>query len=221
MTSQDNKIKLIITDDHRLFRTGVRTSLAKHPDIEIIGEAENGQQLLQLLDHLMPDMVILGIQMPVMDGITALPILKKRYPHIKVIMLSMHNDPSVICKTLELGANTYLTKEAGSGEIYENIQALRNRLLYINDTVKKAITNLKSAIAPFSPAVPSFSEKEILIMKMLKMDISVSDIANIVDLSPRTVLAIIDKMKGKVSVKTTADLVVFAEKKGLFSKDHQ
>lgn len=210
----EKKIRLVITDDHLLFRTGVKNSLAKYPDLEIIGEAENGQQLLQLLDYLKPDMITLGIQMPVMDGLTTLPILKKHYPHIKVIMFSMHNDPGVICKMLELGANTYLTKEAGSVDIYKTIQALQSRYFYINETVRKAISSLKPEMTLVPE--PLFTEKEILMLKLLKNNIGLNDIANKVDLSQRTVLAILDKMQTKASVKSLSRLLEFAEKKKLF-----
>ena len=210
----DQKISLVITDDHTLYRTGVKNSLSKYPDIEIIGVAENGQSLLQLLEHMQPDMITLGIQMPIMDGMTTLPIIKQRYPEIKVIMLSMHSDPAVICKMLELGASTYLTKAAGSKEIYDNIKALRTKYFHINDTVRKAISSLKSELA-LSPD-PIFTEKEILIMKLLKNNLELSEIANKVDLSQRTILAIIDKMQAKVSVKSQSQLLEFAEKKRLF-----
>src|SRR5919202_3701002 len=123
MNEIDNHIiKVIITDDHALFRTGVKTSLANRKDIQMIGEAENGMQLLNLLKHIKPDIILLDIQMPIMDGLTTLPEVKKLYPDIKVIMLSMHNDPSMITKMMEIGANSYLTKDSDSEKIYEAIK---------------------------------------------------------------------------------------------------
>ncbi|MFN8288711.1 MAG: response regulator transcription factor [Chitinophagaceae bacterium] len=213
MIPAGQKIKLIITDDHSLFRTGIRISLAKYPDIEIAGEAENGQQLLQLLEQMHPDMITLGIQMPVMDGLATLPVLKKQYPHIRVIIYSMYNDPSMICRMIELGASTYLNKESGSGDLYECIQALRTRHFYINDTILNAMIKLKAALA--ADTRPVFSAKEILILKFLKENMPVKDMADQVDLSSRTVLAIIDKLKGKASVKDIAGLLAFAEQNDL------
>lgn len=183
--------------------------LAKFPDIEIIGEADNGEHLLQLLEQIRPDMITLGINMPVMDGLTVLPILRKLYSQIKVIMLSMHNDPAVICKALELGANTYHTKDAGSAEIYESIQALRNRWFYINDTVKDAITRTKPISS--TSGAPVFTEKEIHILELLKKGISINEMSVVVDLSPRTVQAIIDKLMKKASVQTIPALLDFIQ----------
>ena len=115
------RIKVLITDDHEIFRRGVKTGLAKRRDIEFIGEAENGQDLLTQLEYLEPDVILLDISMPVMDGQAALPIIKERFPAVKVIMLTMHNDPVVIATMMSLGANSYLTCESSSENIYEAI----------------------------------------------------------------------------------------------------
>src|SRR4051812_18732760 len=110
--NKDNsdKIKILITDDHMVFRTGVKTSLAQFRDIEVIGEAENGKQLLNLLRVLEPDVILLDIQMPVMDGIATLPEVKKISPNAKVVMLTMNDDIAMISKLMEIGANSYLIK---------------------------------------------------------------------------------------------------------------
>lgn len=210
LTEPEQRIKIIITDDHRLFRTGVRNGLANKRGIEIIGEAENGQDLLQKLEYLKPDIIILNIQMPVMDGLTTLPILKKRYPAIKVIILSMHSDPSVICRMIELGANTYLTKDAGSDEIYETILVCHKNWFFINHTVRNAIINKK--IERQTGSAHTFTEKEIRILKLLYKGEKTKEIGVEVDLSYRTVEAIIDKLKTKTGCKSIEALIEFAVK---------
>ena len=117
-------IKVAIADDHALFRTGVKTTLQGRKDIQMVAEAENGMQLMNLLRHIQPDVVLLDIEMPIMDGLTTLPEIKKLYPGIKVIMLSFHNDHSVISKMMEIGANSYLAKESGAEMIYEAIRGV-------------------------------------------------------------------------------------------------
>src|SRR5258708_2889597 len=99
-------IKVAIADDHALFRAGVKTALAVKKDVELIAEADNGMQLLNLLKHVEPDVILLDIQMPIMDGIQTLPEIRKVHPHVKVIILSMHNDHSMISKLMEIGANS-------------------------------------------------------------------------------------------------------------------
>jgi DNA-binding NarL/FixJ family response regulator len=145
MATSRKKIKIIVTDDRRIFRTGLINGIASCPDVEIIGEAGHGLQLLELLESIQPDLIIMGIQMPVMDGMKALPILKTKYPHIKVMILTMHSDPDIICRMIELGANAYLTKEASMDKIHEAIQALQTRWLYMNDTIRDAINRRKSS----------------------------------------------------------------------------
>ena len=98
MKQQDSGrvIKVAIADDHALFRAGVKTALSVKKDVELIAEADNGMQLLNLLKHIEPDVILLDIQMPIMDGIQTLPEIRKIRPEAKVIILSMHNDHSMM-----------------------------------------------------------------------------------------------------------------------------
>jgi DNA-binding NarL/FixJ family response regulator len=168
------KIRVMITDDHRIFRDGVKRTLAKRTGIEWVGEAIHGQDLLEKLDYLKPDIILLGITMPVMDGLSTLPTLKKKYPAIKVIMLTMHNDPSIICRTIELGANAYLTKESSDNEIYEAILACHQNWFYVNKTVSRALAERQFEKPPVSPI--SFTEKEWQILKLLARQKSIEEI---------------------------------------------
>ena len=126
-------IKVAIADDHALFRAGVKTALSVRKDIEMIAEADNGMQLLNLLKHIEPDVILLDIQMPLMDGITTLPEIRKLYPEIKVIILSMHNDHSMISKLMEVGANSYLTKNSDSETIYQAIKTCFEQEFFFNE----------------------------------------------------------------------------------------
>lgn len=126
-------IRVVIADDHTLFREGVGIALSQKKDIQIVGEAENGLQLLHLLKHNMPDVILLDITMPVMDGITALSSIRKRYADLKVIMLSMHNDHSMVSTLMETGANGYLTKTADSESIYEAIKTCYSKSYFFNE----------------------------------------------------------------------------------------
>ena len=121
-TETGEVINVIITDDHVLYRTAVKAALASKKDIKIIAEADNGSHLLDILKTVQPDVILLDIQMPVMDGVTALLEVKKLYPHIRVIMLTMVDYQSLITKLIELGADRYLIKTSGSEVIYEAIK---------------------------------------------------------------------------------------------------
>ncbi len=217
MKNLDTPIKVAIADDHALFRTGVKTSLSSHKDIQMIAEAENGMQLLNLLKHIKPDVILLDIHMPIMDGYTALPEIKKLYPDMKVIMLSMNNDPSIITRMMEIGANSYLTKESDSETIYHAIRTCFEQEFFFNDLTNKALLNGLRMKKPTEAATPevNLNDKEVTILKLMCEEKSTKEIADIVDLSPRTVEAIRDKLKTKTGVKSMAGLVMYAVKAGI------
>ena len=217
MKNPDAVIKVAIADDHALFRTGVKTYLSSRKDIQMIAEAENGMQLMNLLKHIQPDVVLLDIHMPIMDGYTTLPEIKKLYPEIKVIMLSMNNDPSIITKMMEIGANSYLTKESDSETIYQAIRTCYEQEFFFNDLTNKALLNGLRMKKPQEVATPDvqLSDKEITILKLMCEEKSTKEIADLVDLSPRTVEAIRDKLKTKTGVKSMAGLVMYAVKAGI------
>jgi DNA-binding NarL/FixJ family response regulator len=221
MKNPDTVIKVAIADDHALFRTGVKTSLSIRKDIQMVAEAENGMQLLNLLKHIKPDVILLDIQMPIMDGYATLPEIKKIYPDMKVIMLSMINDASMITRMMEIGANSYLTKESDSEMIYQAIRTCYESEFYFNDLTNKALLSGLRMKKPAEAALPDvqLSDKEVTILKLMCEEKSTKEIADIVDLSPRTVEAIRDKLKTKTGVKSMAGLVMYAVKAGIVEQE--
>ncbi len=214
------QIRVAIADDHILFRAGVKTALSMHRDIRIVAEADNGMQLLNLLKHVNPDVILLDIQMPIMDGMTTLPEIKRLYPEIKVVMLTMHNDHSMISRLLELGANGYLTKNSDSEVIYEAVKTVFEKEYYINHLTNKALIEVlrgKTARPVATPEEAKLNEKEITILRMMCEEKSTKEIADLVDLSPRTVEAIRDRLKVKTGAKSVAGLVMYAVKAGIIS----
>ena len=217
---QPEPIKVLIADDHVLYRAGVKTALSTKNDIKVIAEADNGMHLLNILKIIQPDVILLDIQMPVMDGIGALPEIKKNWPHIKVIMLTMMDDHSMITRLMELGANSYLSKTSDSEIIYEAIKTCYEQEYYFNTLTNKALlTNLKirNTITPqkIVQLEANLNDKDILILKLMCEEKSTKEIADIVDLSPRTVEAIRDKLKVKTGAKSTAGLIMYAVKNNL------
>lgn len=221
MKKPDNQpIKVIIADDHVLFRSGVRAALSIKKDVELIAEADNGMQLLNLLKHMEPDVILLDIQMPIMDGIATLPEIRKLYPQVKVIILSMHNDHSMISKLMEIGANSYLTKNSDSETIYNAIKTCYEQEFFFNELTNKALlTGLRTKRSdPGSPAEVNLTEKELTILKMMCEEKTTKEIADLVEISPRTVEAIRDKLKTKTGAKSMAGLVMYAVKNGIIQQ---
>jgi DNA-binding NarL/FixJ family response regulator len=209
------KIKVIIADDHVLYRAGVIAALSEKADLDIIAEADNGMHLLNVLKAHKPDVILLDIQMPIMDGIQALPEIRKIYPKVKVIMLTMMDDHSMITKLMEIGANSYLSKTSDSEIIYEAIQTCFKDEYYFNALTNQALlTNLKQKnMAPQVAILDAqLNDKETTILRLMCEEKSTKEIADIVDLSPRTVEAMRDKLKVKTGAKSTAGLILYAVK---------
>ncbi len=116
-------IKIAIADDHKILKEGIKRVLSFYKDIKVIADADNGKHLLNILLEIEPDVILLDLQMPVMDGITVLPEIRKKYPNIKVIILSMHNDVLIISKLLKIGAHSYLLKDSDPSTIYATIKS--------------------------------------------------------------------------------------------------
>ena len=228
MMSNDNMvepIKVIIADDHVLYRAGVKTALSTKKDVKVIAEADNGMHLLNMLKMVPVDVILLDIQMPIMDGITALPEIKKLYPGVRIIMLTMMDDHSMITKLMEIGANSYLTKTSDSEIIYEAIKTCYEQEYYFNSLTNKALlTNLKQRndVTPqrLMQQEANLNEKEMLILKLMCEEKSTKEIADLVDLSPRTVEAIRDKLKVKTGAKSTAGLIMYAVKHNILNEEH-
>ena len=223
-SENEHVINVIITDDHVLYRAGVKTALSSKKDIKVIAEADNGSHLMALLKALHPDVILLDIQMPIMDGITTLAEIKKLYPDIKVIMLTMVDDHSMITKLMELGANSYLTKTSDSEIIYQAIKTCFEQEFYFNSLTNKALLNnlrQRNPIVPEKLAADEvrLSDKEITVLKLMCEEKSTREIAQAVELSPRTVEAIRDKLRSKTGSKSTAGLIMYAVKHKLLNED--
>ncbi|MEO5647630.1 MAG: response regulator transcription factor [Chitinophagaceae bacterium] len=217
-------IDIIIADDHVLYRAGVKTALSSKKDIKVIAEADNGMHLLTVLRSFQPDVILLDIQMPIMDGIGALQEIKKLYPDIRVIMLTMMDDHSMITRLMELGANSYLTKTSDSEIIYEAIKTCFTQEYYFNSLTNKALlSNLRQRSQVLPPKLvvedARLTDKEITVLKLMCEEKSTREIAQAVELSPRTVEAIRDKLKTKTGAKSTAGLIMYAVKHKLLDED--
>ena len=217
-------IRVIIADDHVLYRAGVKAALSAKKDVKVVAEADNGMHLLNMIKMIPADVILLDIQMPIMDGITTLPEIKKICPDAKVIMLTMVDDNSMITKLMELGANSYLTKTSDSEIIYEAIRTCFDQEYYFNALTNKALLNnlkQKNVVTPqkLMQQEAQLNDKETLILKLMCEEKSTKEIADMVDLSPRTVEAIRDKLKVKTGAKSTAGLIMYAVKHNILNEE--
>ncbi len=213
--SVDHMIKIAIADDHQIFRDGIKMALSNKANLKMLWEAEDGKDLMHKISIKKPDVLLMDIRMPEIDGISAIEMLRKEYEDIKIIVLTMYDDQQMISKMMEMGANAYLTKTTDPEEIYEAILTCMNDDFYFNSLVNNAVMGRlmqkKNVRHHYGSTVPiSFSEKEIKILQLLAEDKTTEEISKIIFLSPRTIETIRQNMKSKVSAKTIAGLIMYA-----------
>lgn len=205
-------IKIAIADDHKIFRDGIRMALKEKECLNILWEADDGKQLMEKMKLKLPDVLLMDIRMPEVDGINAIPILRKEYEQLKIIVLTMYDDQEMVTKMMEMGANAYLTKTTDPEEIYQAVLTCMNNDFYFNDLVNKAVLaklQNKRAVRQFYPNPVKFSEKEVKILRLIADDKTTDEISKQVFLSPRTIETIRQNMKSKVGVKTIAGLIMY------------
>jgi DNA-binding NarL/FixJ family response regulator len=210
---EEKIIKLALADDHKIFRDGIRAALKPRDFLKILWEADDGKDMMHKLKIKLPDVLLMDIRMPEVDGINAIQLIRKEYETLKIIVLSMYDDNQTITKMMEFGANAYLTKTSEPDEIYKAIIACVNEDFYFNDLVNSAVLlklQQKKSVRRFYSNTVKFNEKELKILKLISEDKTTEEISEDVFLSPRTVETIRQNMKSKVGAKTIAGLVMYA-----------
>ncbi len=212
--STANVIKIAIADDHKIFRDGIKMALSGKENLKMLWEAQDGKDLMHKVAIKKPDVLLMDIRMPEIDGINAIEMLRKEYEDIKIIILTMYDDQQMISKMMEMGANAYLTKTTDPEEIYEAIITCMNDDFYFNSLVNNAVMGKliqkKNVRQHYGSTVPiNFNEKEIKILQFIAQDKTTEEISKIIFLSPRTIETIRQNMKSKVSAKTIAGLIMY------------
>ncbi len=213
-----SKIKITIADDYKIFREGLKVGLAADPNFQVIGEADNGEDLMKILEGSLPDVILMDLKMPMMDGMEATKQVRKKYPTVKVLVVSMYEDDKFIIHLMENGANGYLLKNAEPEEIRRSIYAVHENGYYFNDLVNKALLKklvIKNNLKPSFNQNIDLSEREMEVLKLICEEKTAAEIAKQIFLSPRSVEGIRQRLIEKVGVRNTAGLVMFAVKNGM------
>jgi DNA-binding NarL/FixJ family response regulator len=215
-----SKIKIAIADDYKIYRDGLKVGLTADENIEIVGEADNGEDLLKLLETHSPDVILMDLKMPIMDGMEATKLVRQKYPQIKVLVITMYEDDKFIIHMMENGANGYLLKNSEPDEILKSIYAVKENGYYFNDVVNKALLKklvLKNNLKPSFNQNIDLTEREQEVLKLICEEKTAAEIAKEIFLSPRSVEGIRQRLIEKIGVRNTAGLVMFAVKNGLVS----
>lgn len=213
-------IKIILADDHQLFREGLANLLADFPEIEVIAQAVNGKDAIDKARQLNPDVVIMDINMPDLDGVGATAQLLKEEPDIKVIGLSMHIDKQYIKGMLEAGASGYLFKNCSYDELIKAIQTVHRGKKYLSEKITEILIQEYLTKEEIGPSTSSeLTDRESEILKLIAEGISVSDISNQLFVSIKTINTHKQHILEKLNLKTTTDIIKYALKKGIISLD--
>lgn len=216
--STNPDIRLLIADDHEIFRDGFRLMLTKYPDIVLVGEAGNGRELVEMARQLQPDVIVTDIKMPVMDGIEATKRINELHPDMGIIGLSMFDEDELIIDMLEAGAKGYLIKNAGKEQITEAIKTVYNQDPYYCKTTSYKLATMiaQSRFNPYKKNTkPTFSDREKEIIDLICKEHSNKEIGDKLFISVRTVEWHRLKILEKMNVKNTVGLVIYAIKNGI------
>lgn len=213
-------ITIIIADDHLIFRKGLKKILAPVRYINIVGEAENGLELVSAANRLKPDIILTDIQMPVMDGVMATRELCKRQNNTRIIAMSVFGQETHIMEMLEAGAIGYVMKSAGKKEILEAIDAVYEHRPYFCTESSKQITDLiEKYQSGHRDHLVVFTEREKDVIQLICDGCTSKDVARRLYISQRTVEGHRTRIMQKMRVKSIAGLVTYACEKGLYKQD--
>ena len=215
-----NPYRIILADDHAMFRQGIKNILEGAEEMEVVGEADDGLKLLELLKKVTPDMVILDISMPNLRGLEATREIKIISPDVKVLILTMHKDKEYVYYAIAAGAEGYLLKEDADTELFAAIEKIRQGGHYISPLLSGELTHeliQTSRNGKLTPQYDPLTIREREVLKLIAEGISNKEIAGLLYISIRTVEHHRANIMQKLNIKQTANLVKYAIHRGYTS----
>jgi DNA-binding NarL/FixJ family response regulator len=213
-----SRYRIALADDHVLLRQGLRRIVAEAPELEVVGEAGDGLELLQLLNRIVTDMVVLDISMPNLRGLEAIRELKSRHPGVKVLILTMHRDREYLRQAIDSSADGYLLKEDADTELFCAIQKIRDNGFYVSPSLAKesAEINKRTCRAESGRELDreGLTTREREVVKLIAEGKSSRQVAELLCISVRTVDHHRANIMDKLQLRNTADLVKYAINKG-------
>lgn len=212
-----NKIKVLLADDHQIVRQGMRVLLNTQADIEVVGEASDGYELLELVNKLAPQVVITDIAMPNLNGMEAARQIHRHHPEVSLIILSMHSASSYVIRTLRSGALGYLLKDDDFTEVIQAIHTVVRGQRYLSPQVKESVLDLLTEGQP--PVEPEniLTEREREVLQLIAEGLTSPQIAEKLTISIRTAEKHRANLRAKLNLTSQADLVHFAIQQGIVS----
>ena len=218
-------IRLMLVDDQRLMRDGLRTLLELEPDLEVIGEAENGEAALKLFPEISPDVVLMDIRMPTMDGVAATRHLRQAHPEAKIIILTTFDDNEYVFEGLRAGALGYLLKDVSGSELAAAIRTVSTGGSMIEPSVaRKVVAEFARLAAPtptqINQLIDPLSERELDILKLVAQGLTNKEIANNLYLAEGTVKNYVTSILQKIEARDRTQAAIRARELGLLDTNN-
>jgi len=214
------KINIIIVEDHEIFRSGLKFVLNQHDKFNIIGEASNGKEFLLFLKNRIPDIVLLDIEMPEMNGIDAATEALKRFPNLKIIVLSSYNDEEYYARMILAGVQGFVLKKAGVNELEGAIQTVFDGSNYFSqELLQKMVFSKKDTSKPNTKLKIKLTQREVEVLQLISAGLSNPEIGEKLFISHMTVSNHRSKLLAKTDTNNTASLIMFSIKHNLISID--
>jgi len=205
-----NEIKVILADDHNLFRNGLKLLLSGYGHIHVVGEASDGLELLSLLNKVHPDIILIDIEMPVMNGIEASKAALEKFPDLKIISLSMYGEEEYYYKMIDAGVKGFILKNSDITEVIKAIDSvLKGGTYFSSDVLYNVVKNIK-AVSKIPTTNTKISDREKEVLEQICKGLSNQEIADVLFISKRTVEKHRASLLNKTNTKNTAQLVMFA-----------
>jgi len=214
------KISILLVDDHKILRDGIRSLLKEHSDLEVVGEAADGRTALNLVKELSPDVVVMDISMPDINGIDSTRKILVDCPQTKVMALSMHCDRHFISEIFRAGASGYLLKDCAFEELAHAIRIVKDGKIYINPQIASLVVESLVSDSPRSLKKHAFSlltEREREVLQLIAEGKSTKQIASHLNVSTKTIESHRRQVMGKLNIRNIADLTKYALREGLIS----
>jgi DNA-binding NarL/FixJ family response regulator len=212
------RIRVLLADDHALMRDGLKSLLAGAADVEVVGEVANGRDAIKAVAKLAPDVVLMDISMPDMNGIEALRALQEKRPAARIVMLSMHSSAEHVFQALSAGAAGYLLKESAADEVVAAVRAVHGGRQYLGQAIRH-VDRRNLPRAHGSGPLDSLSKRERQVLQLVAEGKSSAEIARLVHLSPKSVETYRVRLMKKLGVANVTEIVKFAVQHGITSLD--
>ena len=214
------KIRVLVVDDHTIVRDGICALLALAADIEVVGEAANGVEALEKIKQLTPDVVLMDIAMPVMDGLEATRRIHKEFPKTKVLVLTQYDEKDYIFSIIEVGAQGFITKMAASSELAAGIRAVHHGDSFLSPSAARfLVEDYRQGVSVRKNQDPyeQLTNREREVLKLLAEGYTTQEIANMLVISPKTVEGHKTNLMAKLDIHNRTELVKYTLRKGIIT----